>query len=177
MIFIGRIFLFKKIRYPKKPRDNEFECVCAGSFIFFLVIFSGGHVNVANFCVFCWVFDLISASTMISANKIRRSSRIRNRTQPPCSPNQRRSLQIPFTPKTKYRNSFRNDDGILFLSKRKRSPPTAAELEARKRKKITIKTGQISLIALRHKVISLWEHDMHTNDLQFSPGSSKQIIL
>ena len=112
-----------------------------------------------------------------ATNQIRRSSRVRNRALPPHSPNQRQAaLQIPFTPKPKYRNSFRNDDGVLFLSKRKRSPPTPAEIEGKKRKKIGIQTAEVSLIALRHKVVSLWEHGMHTNDLQFGPGSSTKII-
>ena len=39
---------------------------------------------------------------MRTTNQIRRSSRIRNRTLPPSSPNQNVSTQIPFTPKLKY---------------------------------------------------------------------------
>ena len=72
---------------------------------------------------------------MIVVNQIRRSSRIRNRELPPLSPNQKTTRRIVFTPKLKYINSFVNDEGVLILSKRKRSPPTADEIERRKQKK------------------------------------------
>ena len=106
---------------------------------------------------------------------LRRSRRNRrNRQQPETPPNRRQRVQ--FSPKLKYENSLRTEDGVFFLSKRKRAPPTAEELEARKRKKFAIEVGKISLIALRHKVISLWETGMCTSDLQFGPGQSKKII-
>ena len=116
---------------------------------------------------------------MISTNQIRRSSRIRNRPLQPHSPNQKqdsRPPQIVFTPKLKYRNSFTNNDGVFFLSKRKRSPPTPEEIEQANQKKRAIQTAKVSLIALRHEVISIWKHGIHTQQFQFGPGCSKKVI-
>ena len=113
---------------------------------------------------------------MIAANQIRRSSRIRNRELPPRSPNQNESSRIIFTPKLKYRNSFVNDKGVLILSKRKRSAPTVEEIERRQQKKRNIQIAEVSLIALRHEVISIWQHGMYKEDFQFGPKNSKKVI-
>lgn len=134
----------------------------------------GGHINLDNFCSFCRTSVLISVRTMISTNQIRRSSRICNRTLPTSPTNQ--SQVTAFTPKLKYINSFANTDGVFFLSKRKRTPPTAEELESRKQKKRSIQIRKVSLVALRHKVVSIWEHGMHTPEFQFGPGNSAKII-
>jgi len=74
-----------------------------------------------------------------AANQRRRSRRIRNRQQPstPANqpvPDQQRSLLC--TPKLKYANSWRNADGVFVVTSRKRAPPTAEELAAKKQRKI-----------------------------------------
>ena len=43
-------------------------------------------------------------------------------------------------------------------------------------KKVSHSSGEVSLISLRHTVINLWQHGMHTADFQFASGSSKKII-
>ena len=107
----------------------------------------------------------------------RRSLRNRNRQQPSTSPNQNSNPTIPFTPKLKYRNSRRDANGVLFLSKRKRALPTEAELEARKAKKIVIKTKHIYKSALQHQVIGLYENGCNKNDQwRFGPRSSANIV-
>ena len=62
------------------------------------------------------------------------------------------------------------------MSRRKRLRPAAEQLQERKRKKIAIKTKQVSLVALRHKVVSLWEHGANMDEFQFRPKQSKHII-
>ena len=104
--------------------------------------------------------------------QVRRSRRNRNRV----TANQSREHVIRFVPKTKYRNSYRTADGVLVVSKRKRAPPTPAEMEAKKARLLQIKIKQVSLVNLRHKIIALWQFGMHTEDLQFGPKSSKKII-
>ena len=108
----------------------------------------------------------------------RRSTRIaRNRQQPPTPPNQNARAEIRFTPKRKYRNSRRNANGVLFLSKRRRALPTAEEKEERERKKITIKTKQVFKSSLQHQTISLYENGCNKNDQwRFPPRSSANII-
>ena len=111
---------------------------------------------------------------------LRRSRRNRrNRQQPetpPANQRQPRAQRIIFSPKLKYRNSFRNEDGVLILSKRKRASPTAEEIARRKRKKRNIQIAKVSLIALRHEVVNLWKYGMHTDQFQFPPKSGKHII-
>ena len=174
MIFIGRFFYFKKIGVLNFPGQTWFEYLRAQNTTTSLCGVCGGHVNVANFCAFYRISVLISVRTMISTNQTRRSSRIRNRALLPLSSNQGQS--VSFTPKLKYRNSFANEDGVFFLSKRKRSPPTAAEIEEREQKRQSIQIKKVSLVALRHKVVSIWEHGMHTTDFQFGSGNSAKII-
>ena len=156
------------------PGQTWFEYLCVQSTTTSLCGVCGAHTNVANFCSFYRISVLISVRTMISTNQTRRSSRIRNRALLPLSSNQGQS--VSFTPKLKYRNSFANEDGVFFLSKRKRSPPTAAEIEEREQKRQSIQIKKVSLVALRHKVVSIWEHDMHTTDFQFGSGNSAKII-
>ena len=106
-----------------------------------------------------------------AANQRRRSRRNR---QPSTPPNQTR--EIVFSPKSTYQFSQLNRDGVLILSRRKRLPPTAEQLQERKRKKIEIKTKQVSLVALRHKVVALWEHGANMENFQFRPKQAKHII-
>ena len=115
---------------------------------------------------------------MSSTREVNRRRSTRNRQQPQTSPPSNQIIQkkIVFVPKTKYRNSATNADGVFILSTRKRRLPMAEEIEEKKRKQFVIQVGKVSLIALRHKVINLWQHGMHTADFQFSPGSSKKII-
>ena len=108
---------------------------------------------------------------------LRRSRRNRrNLQQPQTPPANRRPPRIIFEPKLKYQNSFRDNDGVLILSTRKRGLITDEEKEERKRKKTAIAVRKISLIALRHEVVNLWKYGMHTEQFQFGPKASKQII-
>ena len=113
-----------------------------------------------------------------AANQRRRSRRLRNRQQPQTPPNQEPQVERPsllLTPKLKYENSRRNADGIFVVSSRKRAPPTAEEIAAKKQKKLDIKIKQVKLIALRHEVVALWNFGMHTTNLQFGPKNSRAI--
>ena len=113
---------------------------------------------------------------MVAANQIRRSFRIRNRDLPPLSPNQKTTHRVVFTPKLKYINSFVNDEGVLILSKRKHSPPTVDEIERRKQKKRTIQISKVSLVVLRHEVVSIWQHGMYKDNFRFGPQNTTKII-
>ena len=119
----------------------------------------------------------MASSRSTNQTPLRRSRRNlrnrRNRHQPETPPNPPR---VQFETKLKYENSLRNEDDVFFLSNRKRALPTAEELEVRKRKKFAVQVAKVSIVALRHKVVSLWEHGMCTNDLQFGTGASKKII-
>ena len=108
-----------------------------------------------------------------TANR-RRSTRNRRNRQPQTPPVPGNS--IVFQPKIKYRNSYRNANGVLILSKRKRPLPTEAEKAERKQKKLDIKCKRQSLVALSHRVISLWQYGMFTQQMQFGPSNSKKII-
>ena len=107
------------------------------------------------------------------ATNQRRSTRNRRNR---ASANQVQRDPIRWQPKTKYENSFRNAEGVLILSTRKRPLPSAEELAERKRKKLEIKCKRVSLIALSHKVVTLWQHGMHTEHRQFGPKNSAGII-
>ena len=85
---------------------------------------------------------------LLSRNRRNRRNRIRANRDP-----------IVFVVKTTYVNSSRTADGVLILSKRKRALPTAEEVEDKKKKKVDIQTKQVSLTALRHTVVNLYEHD------------------
>ena len=106
-----------------------------------------------------------------ATNQRRRS--LRNR-QPTTPANHR--PRIVFEPKLKYANSSRTADGVLILSKRKRTPPTEAEKERKKQRKIAIKAKQVALVSLRHKIITIYEHGIHTADFQFGPKQAPKII-
>ena len=89
-----------------------------------------------------------------AANR-RRSTRNREQPQTPPTSNQIAQKKIVFAPKTKYRNSTTNLNGVFILSEHKRRSPTDAEIEDRKRKTHVIQVGQVSLIVLRHTVVNL----------------------
>ena len=95
------------------------------------------------------------------ANQNRRTRGQRNRGEPT---NQRRRFPIRFVPKTKYDNSFRDVNGVLFLSTRKRALPTPEQLEAKKRKKEEIRVKHIRKSTLQHKVIVFYEYGCNVND-------------
>ena len=105
------------------------------------------------------------------ANQRRR--RLRNR-QPTPPVNHR--ARIVFEPKLKYANSSRTENGVLILSTRKRAPPTEAEKEVKRQRKVAIKVNQVSLVALRHKIIAIYEHGVHTNEFQFGPQETPKIV-
>ena len=109
-----------------------------------------------------------------AANRRRRSTRNRRNRQPSTTTNQRPAAV--FVPKTDYANSYHTASGLLVLSKRKRAPPTEEEKERKKQKKLTIKKKQVALSTLRHEVVGLWKHGMHTDERQFGPKSSADII-
>ena len=111
---------------------------------------------------------------MHSTTNRRRSTRNRRNRQPQTPPVPGNS--IVFSPKTKYRNSHRNADGVFVLSKRKRPLLTEPEKTARKQKKLDIQCHRQSLIALSHQAITLCQFGMHTEDFPFGPHNSKKII-
>ena len=79
----------------------------------------------------------------------------RNRQQPQTPPNQNVRREIVFVVKQTYRNSYRDANGVLILSKRKRGLITDEEKAERKCKKLVIAVGKVSLVALRHEVVNL----------------------
>ena len=107
-------------------------------------------------------------------NQRRRGLRNRRNSQPPNYTNQR--SRIAFVPKTKYDQSTFTADGVLVVSKRKRAPPTAAEKEAKRQKKLQIKEKKVSLLALRHKIINIFQHGMFTGTHQFPAGKRPAIV-
>lgn len=110
-----------------------------------------------------------------AANQRRRSTRNRRNVQPTTPPNQQ--PRIVFEPKVKYALSKRTADGVLVLCSRKRAPPTAEERAAKKAKQLEIKTKQVSLVALRHKVISIWQHGMCiAPNFVFGPRKRPKIV-
>ena len=91
--------------------------------------------------------------------------------------NQNRRFPIRFVPKTKYDNSFRDANGILFLSTRKRPLPTAEQVEAKKKRKEEIRAKHIHKSTLQHRVIAFYEYGCNLDDVwSFGPGCSKKII-
>ena len=106
----------------------------------------------------------------------RRNSQNRRSYTPSPPSNQRQRPEIVFEPKLKYANSSHTHDGMLIVSKRKRSPPTPEKIEETKRKKMQIKVKQVALSTLRHRIIGIWEHGINTQDFQFGPHNNSQII-
>ena len=106
-----------------------------------------------------------------AANQRRRN---RRNSQLTTSTNER--PYIVWEPKLKYANSSRTADGVLILSKRKRAKPTEVEKEIKRQKKIDIKVKQVSLIALRHKIIGIYNHGIHLPNFQFGPKETSKII-
>ena len=108
----------------------------------------------------------------VTSNQRRRSPRNR---QPSSTVNQNSSYA--FRPKLKYENSCRvGTTGLFVVSSRKRRAPTAEQVEVKRLRQIAIKVKQVSLVSLRHEVVSLWKHGMHTENLQFGPKNTKQIV-
>ena len=111
-------------------------------------------------------------------NRARANQRPRrgNRRNRRARANQMRAPVI-FEPDTKYQFSRRNEDGVFILSRRKRAPPTAEQLQAKKQKKVQIKEKQNARINLSHKVIALYQHGCYMPpDFQFGPKKHSKII-
>ena len=103
----------------------------------------------------------------------------RNRGNYPSAFNRRQRIQ--YNANTKYPNSQRNtDDGVLFLSKRRRALPTNEEVKATKKaKEITNQNKEscrYSNTSLCHKIMSTYEHGMHLSDFQFGPHNFQKVI-
>ena len=94
----------------------------------------------------------------INQNHLSRNVRNRRNRQAPTNPH------IPFVPKTKYENSGLNVDGVFVLTKRKRRLPTHDEIAVKRQKKLDVKIAKVSMVVLRHKIVNLWNHGMHTAD-------------
>ena len=74
---------------------------------------------------------------------------------------------------TRYQFSAHNDEGVLVLSRHKRAPPTAEQLETKKQKKVIIKKKQLDRSNLSHKVIALHECGCYMpTEFQFLPKKS-----
>ena len=106
-----------------------------------------------------------------ASNQRQRSRRNR---QPTTLTNQR--PYIVWEPKLKYANSSRTANGLFVVSSRKRVRPTEAEKEVKRQKQIAIKVKQVSLIALSHKIIGIYEHGIHLPNFQFGPKETPKII-
>ena len=111
---------------------------------------------------------------MSSSANHRRSTRNRRNRQPQTPPAPGNS--VAFSPKTKYNNSRQNAVGVLILSQRKRPLPTVEQITVRKQRKIEVKCRRQSIIALSHRVVTLWQFGMHTDQFQFGPSNGKKII-
>ena len=109
-----------------------------------------------------------------TASNRRRSTRNRSNREQPTPANQ--NQLINFVPKLKYSASSCNDDGIFLVSKRKRTPPTEAEIEAKRQKQSAIKKRKFFTLALRHKVINFWLHGASFGEWQFNQYCAKKII-
>ena len=110
-----------------------------------------------------------------AANR-RRSLRNRRNREGSQTTNQRRA-RVVFEPDTKYRFSSYNEDGVFILSRRKRAPPTAEELEAKKQNKKRIKVKQHARINLSHKVTAMYEHGCFMPPhFQFGPKKPSKIV-
>ena len=110
-----------------------------------------------------------------AATNRRRSLRNRRNRQPATPPNPHR-VPVVYSPKLKYENSTRRADGVLILSTRKRAPPTAEELEERKRKKLAIKTAHVAKTALQHTVLNMYKYGAFNDTCQFAAKKPKSII-
>ena len=86
------------------------------------------HVFITDFTDFLMLNARSTNQRALSRSRRNR----RDRQQPETPPANQRKSRIIFSPNLKYQNSFHNDNGVLFLSKRKRDPPTAEEIETRK---------------------------------------------
>ena len=101
-------------------------------------------------------------------NQRRRGGNRRNRR----SINQHRA-PVVFVTDTRHQFSAHNDEGVLVLSRHKRAPPTAEQLETEKQKKVTIKKKQLDRSNLSHKVIALHECGCYMpTEFQFLPKKS-----
>jgi len=109
-----------------------------------------------------------------TANRRRSRRNRRNPQQPSSAANQN---AVPnFVPKVKYEQSRCNDADGFLVTKRKRSPPTPAEIEAKKRKKSLINKRKFFTLSLRHKVLNLWLHGANFATWHFGPYSATKVI-
>ena len=109
-----------------------------------------------------------------SANQ-RRSRRNRSNRQQP-SPATNQNARLNFVPKVKYERSACNEDGIFLVTKRKRSPPTPEQIEAKRQKKTLINKRKFFTLALRHKVLNLWLHGANFDTWHFGQYSATNVI-
>ena len=107
-----------------------------------------------------------------STNRIRqlRNSRNRTRNRNTATPTNQQTGHreaIVFTPKLKYQHSKVNCHGVLVLTKRKHALPTEeeklAKKEAKRQKKLSVATKHVELARIQHKVVSMWEHGVFTD--------------
>ena len=131
--------------------------------------------KVGSFRVFMADSPSVPLTNSSSTNQtpLRRSRRNRrNRTN-------RGQRVTQFESKTSYK--FKKlPCGLLIFGKRHRSFLTAEEQAAAKEtkrlKKVEISERKVKTTLLRHKITSLWDHDMFMDNWKFGPHNAKKII-
>jgi len=109
------------------------------------------------------------ATNQRRSTRNRRSSRNRrNGTNP--------RTELDFRPKLKYSESSQNDNGVFIVTKRKRPVPTQEDIEAKKMRLLEVKQRKYFVLALRHKVVSLWLHGANFGEWQFAANNARKIV-
>ena len=113
-----------------------------------------------------------SHSTNQTSLRRSRSSR-RNHTNPG-------KRVIQFESKTSCQVKKLSSCGLLIFGRSHHnfltSGEQAAVKETKRLKKVEISEHKIKTTLLRHKITSLWDHDMFMDDCQFGPHNDKKII-
>ena len=81
---------------------------------------------------------------------------------------------LDFTPKLKYSESSENENGVFFVTKRKRVAPTAKDVETKKMRLLEVKQRKYFVLSLRHKVVNMWLHGANFNQWQFIAGHTRK---
>ena len=110
-----------------------------------------------------------------SAANQRRSTRNRRTTRNRRNATNQRTV-LHFTPKLKYSESSENENGVFFVTKRKRVSPTTEDVESKKMRMLEVKQRKYFALSVRHKVINMWLHGANFNEWQFAAGNTTKVI-